>query len=72
MFLGLLSGRPPEMLVFIPTLLTGSLEVPSDSEDLSSIIVTSDVDGNEIAPSTVAVACEDEACSSSFSSLLGL
>ena len=66
MFLGLLSGRPPETLVFIGTPLTGS----ADSEDLSSILVTSDVEGNEIAPSTVA--CVDEACSSSSISLSGL
>lgn len=65
MFLGLLSGRPPEMLVFTGTLLTGS-----DSENLSSNVVTSDVDGNEIAPSTVA--CEDKTCSSCFNSLSGL
>ena len=48
------------MLVFTGTLLTGS-----DSDDLSLNVVTSDVDGNEIAPSTVA-------CSSCFNSLSGL
>lgn len=52
------------MLVFTGTLLTGS------DSDLSLNVVTSDVDGNEIAPSTVA--CEDKTCSSCFNSLSGL